>query len=211
MAAFVDAYKQAFARDPYDETYTDDQVIEGVWKPHLQDGIIMVVTDEEARGKLVGFGCAVPFSNVPQDVKQFLDELSEGGELPSEFDHRSAWYMSELGVVDDYIGEGAAWELVKQRMRSIDRRSERGQFFMRTAAVGSNSKPMYLKMGAKELPVLQDLTGSDQVEKNKSHSDHRIYLWGDCGEIATNIDVIQEERGGIPFISPDDEQLPETG
>ena len=149
-------------------------------------------------GKLVGFGCAMPFSQAPDDVKAFLEKLSQEGKLPSEFDHRSAWYMSELGVLNDYRGLGAAWELVRQRMRTVDRKGA-DQFFMRTAAEGSLSKPMYIKMGSHELADLQDISNTEQVVENHSHSDHRVYLWGDVRTVASHIDRIQSVRGYIPF------------
>lgn len=80
----------------------------------------MVVTDEEQGGSLVGFGCAMPFDKAPADVREFIEGLDEKGRIPTEFEYRRAWYMSELGVLNDYRGLGAAWELVKQRMRTVD-------------------------------------------------------------------------------------------
>lgn len=195
---FVVAYKEAFGGPPYFEKYSDEEVIKEIWEPHLEHGIIMIVTDEEVSGKLVGFGCAMPFSHAPDDVKLFLNTLSEEGRLPSEFDHRSAWYMSELGVLADYRGLGAAWELVKQRMRTVAWKGA-DQFFMRTAAEGSLSMPMYIKMGSRELADLQDVSDTDQVLENESHSDHRVYLWGDVRTVAAHIDRIQSVRGYIPF------------
>lgn len=195
---FVSAYKEAFGGAPYFETYSDDEVIKEVWQPHMEYGIIMIVTDEEKGGKLVGFGCAMPFAYAPDDVKKFLMKLEAEGKLPREFDHRNSWYMSELGVLNDYRGLGAAWELVKQRMRSVDH-SGADQFFMRTAAEGSLSKPMYIKMGSKELADLQDVSNTGQVLENKSQADHRVYLWGDVRSVARHIDEIQNARGYIPF------------
>lgn len=198
IKGFVSAYKEAFGGAPYFETYSDDEVIREVWQPHMDHGVIMIVTDEEEGGKLVGFGCAMPFTYAPDDVREFLAKLDAEGKLPREFDHRTSWYMSELGVLNDYRGLGAAWELVKQRMRSVDRRGA-DQFFMRTAAQGSLSKPMYIKMGAKELADLQDVSKTDQVLENHSQADQRVYLWGDVRSVAHNIDEIQNVRGYIPF------------
>ncbi len=198
IKGFINAYKEAFGGAPYFEWYTDDQVLKEIWQPHIAHGVVMIVTDEEQGGRLVGFGCAMPFEYAPDDVKQFLTSLDAEGKLPPEFDHRSSWYMSELGVLNEYRGLGAAWELVKQRMRSVDH-SGATQFFMRTAAKGSLSKPMYIKMGSKELADLQDVSKTKQATENKSKADHRVYLWGDVRTVAQHIDEIQKVRGYIPF------------
>ena len=200
---FVQAYKEAFGSAPYYEKYTDEEVVREVWAPHLSNGLVMIVTDEESGGRLIGFGCAMPFKHSPDDVKDFLERLHQDGRLPEEFDYANAWYMSELGVLNEYRGLGAAWELVKRRMWHIDFRGG-NQFFMRTAAAGSNSKPMYLKMGGRELPDLQDVSSSDQVLENSSRSDQRVYLWGNARAVASNIDEIQAAQGYIPFATDDD-------
>lgn len=199
--SFIDAYKEAFGGPPYFEKYTDQEVIEEVWEPHLRDGLVLVVCDEPNDGKMVGFGCAVPFSKAPADVRSFLNKLHEDGDLPKEFDHQSSWYMSELGVLNEYRGLGAAYELVQQRMHSMAH-SGAYQYFMRTAAKGSNSRHMYLKFGASELPVLQDVSSSEQVLENDSHSHMRLYLWGDCDLASTEINRIKVENGYIPFLAP---------
>ena len=195
---FVAAYKEAFGGSPYFEEYTDEFVVEEVWEPHLAHGVIMVVTDEEQGGGLVGFGCAMPFDKAPADVREFIEGLDEKGRIPTEFEYRRAWYMSELGVLNDYRGLGAAWELVKQRMRTVDWKGA-DQFFMRTAANGSLSRPMYIKMGSRELADLQDVSHIDQVVETHSRSNQRTYLWGDVRAIAAHIEQIQSVRGYIPF------------
>lgn len=200
---FVAAYKEAFGGPPYNEEYTTDQVLEEVWYPHLDNGLVMIVTDEKRNGKLVGFGCALPFRKSPDDVKEFLEGLKAGGHLPDQFDHRSSWYMSELGVLNEYRGNGAAYELVLQRMRSMDHFGA-DQYFMRTAAENSLSKPMYLKIGSQELSVLQDVSNTDQVVEKHSASHQRVYLWGDSRKATANIERIREEQGYLPFLPPFD-------
>jgi ribosomal protein S18 acetylase RimI-like enzyme len=195
---FIDAYKEAFSGLPYNEHYTDQQVIDDAWLPNLNNGMVMVVTDEEQLSRIIGFGCAVPFDKAPDDVKEFLECLHRAGRLPNDFGYQHAWYMSELGVLKEYRGHGAAWELVKRRMWSIDYRGGT-QFFMRTAAVNSPSKPMYLKMGAHELPDLQDVSNTSQVLDNGSQANNRVYLWGNTREVASNIDDIQSAGNYIPF------------
>lgn len=193
--AFIEAYQEAFSGPPYFEDYSMEQVLEEVLIPHLRDGMVMYATEHS---KLIGFGCALPFNKTPDDVQEFLEGLHQEGDLPKEFDHRRAWYMSELGVLNAYRGVGAAWELVRHRMYSMSHRGAR-QFFMRTAATGSNSMPMYIKCGAQPLDQLQDISGSAQATENHTRSLKRVYLWGNCLEAAAKIGAIQKEKGYIPF------------
>ena len=194
---FVRAYKEAFGGPPYNETYTDQQVLD-ILHQHQRDGIAMHVSHNE---HLIGFGCALPFDKSPQDVKAFLEGLHSEGRLPDQFDFRNAWYMSELGVLNEYRGKGAAWELVWQRMLSASRRGAT-QFFMRTDWPNSNSMPMYIKCGAQPLADLQDLSGSSYDEEINTQSLHRVYLWGDCRDAANRIKEIQVQKGYIPFDRP---------
>lgn len=190
--SFITAYQEAFAGPPYFETYTEQVVLEEVLTPHLEQGLVMVVTDLENDGKLVGFGCAMPYRHSPEDVQSFLEEVEKEKLIPEEFDYRRAWYMSELGVLDDYRGLGTAWELVLQRMQSVSHNGAH-QFFMRTAAQQSNSLLMYLRSGARALPLLHELVEVD------SESKQRVYLWGNCGESIKKISVIRDKKGYPPF------------
>lgn len=201
---FIAMYQEAFAGPPYYETYTPEEVLEEVLLPHLRDGLVMVIQDLEKGGKLVGFGCALPFEKSPDDVKEFLEGLHQSGHLPEGFEHHRAWYMSELGVLNEYRGLGAAYELVLQRMRSLDHLGA-DQYFMRTAAVGSNSKHLYIKIGSQEIDVLQDVSGTEQDIENHTHSLQRVYLWGNSGTATRTIERIKEENGYIPFLPPDEE------
>lgn len=196
---FVTAYKEAFAGPPYFESYTDQQA-EEVLDLNDRDGLVMYASKG---GELIGFGCALPFYKSPEDVQSFLHSLEETGDIPAGFDYRNSWYMSELGVLNKYRGVGAAWELVMQRMISISHAGGQ-QFFMRTAAIGSHSAPMYVKCGATPLMRLQDVSAEEQVTENASESLHRIYLWGDTLVSAAKIKQIKEKRVDYPpFESPE--------
>ena len=199
---FIAAYQEAFAGPPYFEDYSYEEVLGDVLLPHLRDGLVMVAQDMERGGKLIGFGCALPYEKSPDDVKEFLEGLHQSGHLPEGFKHHRAWYMSELGVLDEYRGLGAAYELVLQRMWSMDFKGA-DQYFMRTAAVGSNSYHMYVKIGSERIPVLQDVSATVQATENHTHSLQRVYLWGNCREATSNIERIKRENGYIPFLPPE--------
>lgn len=201
---FIAMYQEAFAGSPYFETYTPEQVLEEVLLPHLRDGIVMAIQDLEKGGKLVGFGCALPFEKSPNDVKEFLEGLHLSGHLDEDFEYQRAWYMSELGVLEEYQGLGAAYELVLQRMRSLDHLGA-DQYFMRTDAEKSNSYHMYVKIGSRRINVLQDITGSDQDVENHTRSLQRVYLWGDSRHATHAIERIKTENGYIPFLPPSEQ------
>ena len=151
---------------PYFEEYTDCEIYEGVIAPYMKDGVVVYATDSET---LIGFGCAIPFNRSPDDVQEFLSNLSKDGRLPRSFDYKNAWYMSELGVRCSYRGMGIAWELVRLRMlRFIAHGCN--QYFMRTASVGSNSMPMYMKSGAIPVSQQQDVSSTEQATENHTQS-----------------------------------------
>ena len=175
---------------PYFEEYTDCEIYEGVIAPHMKDGVVVYATDSET---LIGFGCAIPFNRSPDDVQEFLSNLSKDGRLPRSFDYKNAWYMSELGVRCSYRGMGIAWELVRLRMLQVIAHGC-SHYFMRTASVGSNSMPMYMKSGAIPVSQQQDVSSTEQATENHTQSLQRIYLWGDCMASARKIEEIRHQK-----------------
>ena len=175
---------------PYFEEYTDCEIYEGVIAPHMKDGVVVYATDSET---LIGFGCAIPFNRSPDDVQEFLSNLSKDGRLPRSFDYKNAWYMSELGVRCSYRGMGIAWELVRLRMLQVIAHGC-SHYFMRTASVGSNSMPMYMKSGAIPVGQQQDVSSTEQATENHTQSLQRIYLWGYCMASARKIEEIRHQK-----------------
>lgn len=190
VSGFISTYKEAFGGPPYFEEYTDREIYEGVITPHMEDGVVVYATDNET---LIGFGCAIPFNHSPDDVQEFLGSLSKSGRLPRSFDYESSWYMSELGVRCSYRGMGIAWELVRLRMLQVIAHGC-SQYFMRTASVGSNSMPMYMKSGAIPVSQQQDVSSTEQATENHTQSLQRIYLWGDCMASARKIEEIRYQK-----------------
>lgn len=178
---FVKVYQEAFAGPPYYEHYTEDEVIEDVWKPHVGDGIIVLAVNND---EVVGFGCAKPLAKSPNEIQDFAVQKREAEMLP--FDLQNTWYMSELGVAAAYRGKKIGYELIKHRLSRISELD--GIFYiLRTAAEGSNSLHMYRKIGSIELQGTQSVSATDQVVINKSKSSERIYLYGRCTLALRNI------------------------
>ena len=172
---FIRTYQEAFGGPPYFETYSDEEVTEEVWLPHVKHGIVVLAFDND---HVVGFGCAMPASKSPAEVVEFLiRHQGAASSLPDDIDHM--WYMSELGVATSHRRRGIGYSLVKHRLAMIDQRGDTHYVF-RTAADGSNSIHLYRKIGAVELADLQDVSVSDQVKLNGSQSTERVYLHGEC-------------------------------
>lgn len=182
---FVDAFKEAFGGAPYFESYTDQEVISDIWLPHLENGsIILAHDDERSSNTVVGFGCAMPLSKAPDDVREFL--YQEEGSLPSDFDPAKTWYMSELGVLEEYRERGLAYELVRHRLISINHGGGT-HYVMRTAADGSNSRHLYERIGSSILTHEQDVSSSKQVVVQGCKSTKRVYLYGTSSDALTFI------------------------
>lgn len=171
---FIEAYKEAFGGPPYYEKYTDNDVIDTIWNPHLLKGIIILACEDNA---VVGFGCAKPLLNSPSDVQEFLQEKRLSGDFPIEFS--DVWYMSEVGVRNTHRRQGIGLQLIGKRLARILELQGR-YYVMRTAANNSNSIGLYKKIGAIEISGAQDVSGSEQVQVQKSQSTARLYFYSNC-------------------------------
>jgi GNAT superfamily N-acetyltransferase len=171
---FVAAYQAAFAGPPYFEQYTFEEVIQEVWNPHREHGMIVLATHA---GEVIGFGCALPLLKSPDDIQEYTRARILEGSLDAHPDN--VWYMSELGVTSEYRGRGIGTQLVKHRLLSIQH-TDGTHYMFRTAAQGSNSIRIYQRIGAIVFPTLQDVSTSAQVIANGSQSTERVYLHGEC-------------------------------
>lgn len=202
---FTTVYKEAFGGPPYFEQYTNEEV-RAIWDKHRHHGRIILAKEG---GKVIGLGCSVPLSKAPEDVQDFLASCKEKGHLPDDFTPDSAWYMSELAVLEEYRNRGIAYELVRHRL--IDVSHGRSAFYvMRTASKESNSMHLYLRVGAKAIPELQDVSEIDQVTENGSESTTRLYLFGDSASalhfLTRRLNGNQEEGS-----SDEPETTPDSG
>lgn len=170
---FIKVFREAFAGAPYFEEYTVDQA-RAIWDEHFQHGRIILAKDGS---EIVGLGCSVPLYKAPQAVQEFLADMKKKGYLPNDFTPNSAWYMSELAVLEKYRNRGIAYELVRHRLIDVSHGSS-AYYVMRTDSKESNSMHLYLRVGADVLPEVQDVSDSEQVTENGSESTTRIYLYG---------------------------------
>ncbi|QHU89321.1 GNAT family N-acetyltransferase [Candidatus Saccharibacteria bacterium oral taxon 955] len=174
---FISLYKEAFGGPPYFEAYSNLEVLRGVWDPHIEHGVIVLA--KENGDSVIGFCCAVPVRNAPDDVRAFLRDSQE---IP--VDSNQTWYISELGVALSHRNRGVAYAMTEM---CLSEASNLGgvHYVMRTASEGSNSRHMFLRMGYLEALGAQDV--SAQAEKSHSQSSHRIWLYGRCSYALQNL------------------------
>jgi len=167
---FTKVYKEAFSEPPYFEDYTDEQVVATAWQPHLLKGSIFLALADQ---QVIGLGCSLPLAHMDKEDPNIeaCNSLRNFPDLP--FDWRQACYMSELAVQPDFRRRGIGRELIQRRLAWA---KEHGinYYVMRTAAVGSNSLTLYSKLGAKQIPGLEQDVSKTGVN---SASKKRIFLF----------------------------------
>lgn len=183
---FIEVYKEAFGGHPYFETYTDEQVINNTWLPHIATGIVILALNGE---QVVGLGCAQPFSEVSPDDKVFLEARQEDGSLCGSV--ARLWKMTEMAVLTNYRRHGVGYQLVRERLKQIVMLGG-DRYFFGTASEGSNSAPLYRTIGAVQLPGEVDVSDKDQVLINQSQSHGRIFFHGSCVEAINMIEMIAQ-------------------
>ena len=162
---FIAAFLEVFAGPPYYEQYSRSDA-KRIWSRHAKRGIISLAYHEE---ELAGFGCALPLSDpYVSEIRKLLCAHD------CAVDPRRTWYMSELGVVPAYRGLGVGSMLIRKRLERI--RSLGGnRYCLMTALVGSQSEPLYRKIGAEEI-------GTDETTSSRFFS-------GSCEEAIAKLIV----------------------
>lgn len=164
FSGFAAVYKEAFGGPPYFETYTDEQIREDVWIPHIPECLIVA-----ERTEVIGLACchAIVAPTEPS-IHAFL--LTQN--LP--FDPREGIYMSELAVRTEERQQGLGEALIHARFRWARKRGFRF-YLLRTAASGSNSQRLYERLGARPTSFTQNVAQGGIA----TASTERIFLWGE--------------------------------
>lgn len=163
FSGFATIYKEAFGGPPYFETYTDEQIREDVWKPHIPECVIVAETSQ-----VVGLACChAILAPTEPGIRSFL--LTQ--KLP--FDPHEGIYMSELAVRMEERHQGLGEALIYARFRWAKAQGFRF-YLLRTAATGSNSQRLYERLGARDAGFTQNVAQDGIV----TASTERILLWG---------------------------------
>lgn len=177
LEGFIEVYKEAFAGPPYFESYEDEWIRDNIWEPHLNSGcIVLALLDDQ----VIGLGCCIILGNVPSrdpkkdlnlEIKEFLLSLPK-----KPFNVDKTCYMSDIAVSEVFRYNGVGINLIKKRI-AWAKNNDADHYVMRTATEASNSRNLYLSLGAKEIPnAIQDV--SEHAKVVNSASNTRVYLFG---------------------------------
>lgn len=173
---FTRLYCEAFAGPPYFEKFSPEEVLSGVWTPHLQaDGMIIVAeksTGEVEDTNVVGLVCGHhALSNVEPAIKDFLLSLEKENLIPAPLAH--TLFISELCVDSSVRKKGLGTTLT---LELLTHAKENGytHWMTRTAAEGSNSLRIFQGLGGQPFGPRHRV--GDTIA---TASDERVYLYGD--------------------------------
>ncbi len=167
----ADNYKMVFAGRPYFENFRGMQetMIVPLFQSFAVHGILVFLTtaEEFISGDIIGFAGCIPAER--SEVSEFLAPNQE--KLPRTI--AEYMYMAELGVLEEFREQGLGKGLIASRvaaMRSSPKFSQT-HLLVRTAREGSNSLPIYLKLGARVIPNL-----IQTMEEYGTNSEERLFL-----------------------------------
>jgi len=145
-AGFVGAYQSVFSGYPYFERFYPSEA-EGVFrKLHATpDRILLVAT--RGVSQVVGFSAAIPLVHKP----------SVASELTGLVPIKHTYYLAELGVIEPYRGHGLGQELIRERIRRMDRDSY-SHVVLRVAMNNNPSKELYESLGFEEMGVYMNVS-----------------------------------------------------
>lgn len=145
-AGFVGAYQSVFSGYPYFERFYPSEA-EGVFrKLHATpDRILLVAT--RGVSQVVGFSAAIPIVHKP----------SVASELTGLVPIKHTYYLAELGVIEPYRGRGLGQQLIRERIRRMDRDSY-SHVVLRVAMNNNPSKELYESLGFEEMGVYMNVS-----------------------------------------------------
>lgn len=149
-----EAYKDAYGRAPYFESFEDHEVDE-VFADYVRDGSLLVAID---KGEIISFATTQPLISVPE-----IGDILAG---QSEVDP-SSWYIPDVGLRKEYEGIGIA----KNLMKKILHMTPSDIITLRTTVLNIRSQGLYHSLGFKIIPNLYQeithyrVTGEQNVDK----------------------------------------------
>lgn len=144
-AGFVGAYQSVFSGYPYFERFYPSEA-EGVYQKLLRTPESMVLVATRGATQVVGFAAAYPLVH-KADVRTELTGL-----VPI----KHTFYLAELGVLEPYRGRGLGVQMVKERVRLIDR-DRYSHVVLRVSMNNNPSRDLYQRLGFEEMGVHMDV------------------------------------------------------
>lgn len=157
---FAHAYQAVFSGEPYFESFSLDRAA-GVFRmlTGLPEHITLLAID--GKQQIAGFGIAVPLRTM-DTIAPRLDGL-----VPV----RQTYYLAELGVCPEARGLGVGRNLVRHRIRLMDR-ERYSHVVLRVADVHSSSAAMYQAMDFEDMGVSMSVTRERMDGEHRADERH---------------------------------------
>lgn len=169
-ANFIHLYQTIFSEPPWEETWSDQEVIDRAWEPLVGNGCLFLALDGDTP---IGFGGA---STLAGGIAEFSHDFLLEHRHMLGFPLENAVYMSELAVLSGYRRRGIATQLVYERLMWAKSQGLT-HFIFTTAEDGSNSKTLYLeKLGGHVIPGLRQ--EYNEEDGGQSKAKYRVYIGG---------------------------------
>lgn len=161
-APFASAYQAVFQGEPYRESFSLDTAVDHFRRlTRLTDHITLVAADEH--DAVHGFGIAVPLHT----MKTIAPRLE--GLVPV----RQTYYLAELGVLPTARGLGLGRELIRHRIRLMDR-DRYSHVVLRVSDTAGSSAAMYRALDFEDMGVSMSVTR--QRTDGEVREDRRNFL-----------------------------------
>lgn len=162
LASFVGAYQTIFAGPPYNERFSPEEA-GAVLISSLQTPENLTLLAVKGQTEVVAFGMALPV-RFRRDIVAALQGL-----IPT----RHAFYLSELGVREEYRGARLGRQLIQLRLERIDARRYT-HAVLRTSAIRNASYEMYMGLGFDDMGVYMEVPAL-RIDGSET-SDRRLFL-----------------------------------
>lgn len=170
--AFIRAYCEVFAGDPYFEQFTPEEagaIFDKLTSTPGQITLLAMVGEEVA-----AFGIAVPLAARP-DISRELTGL-----LPVPH----TYYLAELGVVTAHRGYGIGRALVRERMLHMNPATSTHVVLRVSASDEDRSKAMYAGMGFQDMGVYMEVPALRT--DGSVRTDRRLFLSRVLSQVAVD-------------------------
>lgn len=155
LVAAYDVFKKA----PYFEEFTEREV-KDIFTGYQQKGILFLARTSE---KIIGFGAAIPLSQ-----EKIIATLAEACGI----DPKEAWYMADLGVVEDRRREKIGTQLIQARLNVLPKDSTA---IMRTSVNNIASQTIYRNLGFTQMDGMVQEVEQKRVD-GSVWRDERIFF-----------------------------------
>lgn len=120
----VSLYQEIFSEPPYSERYSAEEV-KKIFSAYFREGVLLL---KYLDNSVIGFSAALPFERSPLYDTQIVHEENRIVPLSKKFlkqrvqyNLHSIWYVSDIGVKQDYRGQNFGSELLSNLLAILQK------------------------------------------------------------------------------------------